>query len=405
MTESEAKWSFFSHPAVTVPLLTLLLLPILGLAALDYTVGIVFLAVTLIPVALVLVGPHLAAHMRHWRALEWLVFVLCIFLFTMTAAVAIVFPRSLTTILSGLQTRGPGGGGGGGIPIVVKYTADLTPVSKGSATTHFSLAEDIMVKVVSPTSGKTQTKPYRLPPRIVTGSGNGLLEEQLVIAPLGVAPSFAGATPQLNVILPDGSPLFGPLCPATCPPATVVIHDLPQGSFVQAKDASVTTSPYGNTETVQWDVANLEDGITFSYIQSPWEFLHKPLDPFLGITSAGQFVVTLFGLFYVVIFAAVTAVARKRLIALFWAMVHRVHPVPSIATGVSAVQDTARSSTPILPPSTGTESRLILDLEQHTLVLVTASHGEITLPFGPTETTGLATALPAKDPPEAEPEG
>jgi len=364
----------------------LLLVILFGLFTLDYQLGAVVLVLSFVLGLVVVLGPHGLSKMRHWGALEWLTLFVGMFLLLLTIVVAFVFPRSVTNLLSGLTTRVGGGGGGGEVPTLMSYRAELYPVTK-SATGHFSLIEDITVKVITVT-GRAETKRYRLPARILSATGDGLLLNEIAFEPLGAAPPTPGSPPQANVLLPDGNVFFGPLCLLACPSSEVVIHSLPLDSFVQSKEGSVSATPFGSTETVQWQLSNPEDGVAFSYIESPWEFLHKPLSPLLGVASAGEFLKVLFVLLYAALFTAGFAWGRKHVVTLFWSIVRVAHPaVPStsrMASGTAVATTGAAGPRALL-------SKVTIDLTQASVAVETVDGDHFTTPLTADDAPGPKT--------------
>jgi hypothetical protein len=72
---------------------------------------------------------------------------------------------------------------------------------------------------------------------------------------------------------------------------------LPKGAFQDARKAfDMQRSRYGDSETVTWSLDDLRQGVTFSYVPPPYCRLRSILEPFLGLKSAGQWVVGIVGL-------------------------------------------------------------------------------------------------------------
>ncbi|NLH06093.1 MAG: hypothetical protein GX484_00650 [Chloroflexi bacterium] len=129
-----------------------------------------------------------------------------------------------------------------------------------------------------------------IPEREVASRPRGFLLREVTIEPLGT-----GATASIPLELDDGTQVEMRLCRVfSCPPSEVEIQDFPQNAFYAAQNvAEVRSTPYVRTETVTWTTDDLDDGITFAYIPSPYHRLRPVLSPFLGAASLGDWLLGL----------------------------------------------------------------------------------------------------------------
>ena len=131
-----------------------------------------------------------------------------------------------------------------------------------------------------------------LPERKVRSTSLGLLARQVKIMPDQVGPSGEAA-----IALPDGRVLKGGICSLTCGKIVIVLHDVPSGSFLAAKDADdIQKAPYINTETVTWSVLDPDQGITFAFVPPPFNIVRPVIEPLLGVSSLDQWLLGILGL-------------------------------------------------------------------------------------------------------------
>jgi hypothetical protein len=131
-----------------------------------------------------------------------------------------------------------------------------------------------------------------LPERKVKSTSIGLLSRQVKIMPDQVGPSGEAA-----ITLPDGRILRGGICSLTCGKIAIILHDVPAGSFLAARDAdNIQKAPYINTETVTWSVLDPDQGITFAFVPPPFNIVRPVIEPLLGVSSLSQWLLGILGL-------------------------------------------------------------------------------------------------------------
>lgn len=140
------------------------------------------------------------------------------------------------------------------------------------------------------------------PTRLLKSNNRSLLLKELQITPLQM-----DTLGDVNVTMPDGDIRAGPLCGDYCPESTVELVDFPINRFYAARGAQdIERFSYINTETIVWSVRNLEKGVAFAYFRSPYHYYLRPiLQPFLGITSIGQWAIGFISLVSTILLAPI----------------------------------------------------------------------------------------------------
>jgi hypothetical protein len=78
---------------------------------------------------------------------------------------------------------------------------------------------------------------------------------------------------------------------------SVELRDMPLKSFYAAQDAQdLETYPYIDTETITWRVLDPDRGISFAFVQPPYQRFRGVLKPFLGASSLGEWLLGLVGI-------------------------------------------------------------------------------------------------------------
>ncbi len=331
-------------------LISIVGLPVAGAIALNFRVALPLIGIVIAVALAVLLVPFAWAH---WRAQDWLLLTVALALLSVAGSIFFFFPRTFTVSVPTLGLSPPTSGGGGFVSLKV-YKAILIPKPSGRAGTRFKLAESIVVTETSYTG--TREVSFHLPPRNVDSTAHGFLLQEIHFMPLGATPSPVGS-PTIDIVLKDRNELRGPLCPIDkCPPATIKVEKIPEHSFYQAQDASYATTPYAPNEitTISPNDSGLENGITFSYIQSPWQSLRDPLVSFIGVTSIAGALGALVNLLYSSVLALVLGFSKRHWLPWLLAVVRKVHyeeepanaPVTLVAKG--SISDTQSKPATIL---------------------------------------------------------
>ena len=184
-----------------------------------------------------------------------------------------------------------------------------------------------------------------LPERKVRSTSLGLLARQVKIMPDQVGPSGEAA-----ITLPDGRILKGDICSLTCGKIVIVLHDVPSGSFLAAKDADdIQEAPYIHTETVSWSVLDPDQGITFAFVPPPFNVVRPVIEPLLGVSSLDQWLLGILGLLSTLLVSPfvkpVLVRAGQKIIG------HQVHEQP-----VTRPQKGIKRKPPVLIPNTGEQT-------------------------------------------------
>ena len=177
-------------------------------------------------------------------------------------------------------------------PVVEEYSVIIEPVYPEME--RFTVDEEIIFYSKQEINDIYGQMIYSsLPKREVTSTNRGLLLREVHIAPLQ-ANSFG----YVNYTLPDGILLSGKLCTNDCPVSRIELRDFPNNSFYDAKDVdgSISYDSYIDKEKISWSASNLNKGIKFAYIPSPYYYLLPLLKPFVEISSIGQLVIVLLGI-------------------------------------------------------------------------------------------------------------
>lgn len=184
-----------------------------------------------------------------------------------------------------------------------------------------------------------------LPERKVRSTSLGLLSRQVKIMP-----DQAGPSGEAVITLPDGRVLKGSICSLTCGKIVIVLHDVPAGSFLAAKDADdIKKAPYINTETVSWSVLDPDQGITFAFVPPPFNVVRPVIEPLLGVSSLNQWLLGILGL----ISTLLVSPLLKPL--LFRAGQKMIDPHPDEQPPAKRKIDTKRRP-PVLIPNTGEQT-------------------------------------------------
>lgn len=167
------------------------------------------------------------------------------------------------------------------LPVVAEYHIAIKPVD--------STLKNLKIEEEGILDGEMKL----LSERQISGTSRGFLLREVRITPLE-----ADASGYVNLILPDGSSLRGPLCGSWCPQSTVELRDFPKNSFFDAKNAEQVGEPdtYVEVETIILSIRDLEQGIVFAYIPPPYHYFRPMLAPFVGLSSFGEIAIVIFSL-------------------------------------------------------------------------------------------------------------
>lgn len=180
-----------------------------------------------------------------------------------------------------------GAGGPGEIEIEVK-TVQVTIEPVDASLETFWLEEELLLDL-DPLRSQlhADVQPQqRLPRQQVAAAKQGWLlrEVQVEVPPSVTLPLAGGALTDTLLIYSDVR-------------AIVELHDMPLNSFYAARDArGVETYPYLDVETIAWEAPSLDRGISFAYVQPPYQRFRTVLKPFLGASSLGEWLFALVGL-------------------------------------------------------------------------------------------------------------
>jgi hypothetical protein len=95
----------------------------------------------------------------------------------------------------------------------------------------------------------------------------------------------------------------------------VALHDMPHGSFYEARDAAdMTRSRYLGKDVVRWTVPSLESGVAFAYTPPRWIFVRRLLSPAGWLASLQHWIAfVLGGVLVLVVWPVALDLARGRL--------------------------------------------------------------------------------------------
>ncbi len=184
----------------------------------------------------------------------------------------------------------------------------------------FRVQENVIIEETTTVNQESKIEEIlvSLPERTVKSASRGLLLKELQIAPLKMSSSG-----YISLTLPSGNVLRGSLCRDYCPKSRIELLDFPTNSFYAAKDAQdIERFPYVNTESITWSVRNLEKGVIFAYIPSPYHYLRPILQPFVEASSIGQWAIALVSIIGTLVLTPIvqpvlTDLAQNRLKSLF----------------------------------------------------------------------------------------
>ena len=155
---------------------------------------------------------------------------------------------------------------------VYHYSVSITLLENG----NFQIVEKAQI-IDHPNGADVEPILIELPPsaREISGTKIGLVMNEVTIAPLGLDEEG-----DVNTTLPDGTPFQGPFCSYSCPETEIELIDFPISFFYTAKNAeNLKSLPYLNTETIQWNGVNPDQGISFAY--NPYPFPLNIITPLL----------------------------------------------------------------------------------------------------------------------------
>jgi energy-coupling factor transporter transmembrane protein EcfT len=213
--------------------------------------------------------------LQKWKWWQWIILIL-IFMF-------IIFTFMLALPVPVTVPAPP--------PVVEEYSVIIEPVYPKMQ--RFRVIEEIFYSTQEYDNINGQMIPSILPEREVTSTKRGLILREVHIEALE-----ADSQGYVNLTLPDGTLLSGYLCTYDCPESRIELRDFPKKSFYDAQDDSGSTirDPYIDKEKISWSASNLNQGIKFAYIPSPYYYLLPILKPFVEISSLSQLVIGLFGI-------------------------------------------------------------------------------------------------------------
>lgn len=99
----------------------------------------------------------------------------------------------------------------------------------------------------------------------------------------------------------------------------IKLIDFPKESFYQAKySTNIEKEKYLNTETITWLLKYPDEGIIFAYIIPPFNNLRAILNPFIGISNIGQWILVLIAFlttffFIPIVKPVLTDIAREKI--------------------------------------------------------------------------------------------
>lgn len=107
----------------------------------------------------------------------------------------------------------------------------------------------------------------------------------------------------VDIIMPDGKRLHGPLCQGiTCPPKNIIIKDLPAGAYLGARYAKSEVTSYLGNETIRLTLDDWDKGITFAYLPGILRFFNSAIAVFYYIGSVIEILFLLIVVFLLCLF-------------------------------------------------------------------------------------------------------
>jgi len=253
-----------------------LVLLVAGLFSTSYSASLVFLLGIFLSISAKVLFHRAASWVPKWKMWEWFTFIILVIIFLISIL-------SLPGLINLHLPPSP--------PVVEKYSVIIEPLDLKME--RFRVNEKVFFYSSQEVDYINRQMNSSLFEREVTSTNRGLILREVHIAPLQ-ADSFG----YVNLTLPDGILLCGRLCTDKCPKSRIELRDFPKNSFYDAKDVngSINFDSYIDKEKITWSASNLNQGIKFAYIPSPYYYLLPVLKPFVEISSLSQLVIVLLGI-------------------------------------------------------------------------------------------------------------
>ena len=176
-------------------------------------------------------------------------------------------------------------------PEIKEYRVTIEPAD--AVPQSFVVKEEILYDLTLGTEIVETDQLYIADTRTVSSQPHGFMLREVEIAPLEADPR----TPA-EVTLPGSGTPTVTLCSSTgCPPAIVTLVDLPQNSYYDARGGEfVQTEQYVTGETIVFTNLNMERGINFAYVPTPFTVLRPVAGFFIGARTLSEWAAGLIGL-------------------------------------------------------------------------------------------------------------